>query len=291
MKNNRDRKHRVRQVLAHFTLACALMTLAGPAQAQFSGSGSGTSSDPYLIFTATQLNQMRNAKAAYYQLMADIDIADWIDENTPTEGWNPVGNASEVFSGTLDGNGYTISGLWINRSSTNYIGLFGYISGATIQDLTIEAGKIVGAEYVGTLAGYVASSTLTNLAIKADELINSGNYTGGIAGYASASSFSDVDLQIESISGASYIGGCVGYVEKGTIKFTSCLVEANIYGESYIGGIVGAEYRSTSSMNLSLTNCETIVNIQSDSGDCLGGLLGYMGVGKGVSSSSYIKNI
>ena len=61
--------------------------------AQFSGSGSGTENDPYLIFYADQLTQVRNflgKSGVYFKLMADIDLTDWIEENSPIR----VGNQS-----------------------------------------------------------------------------------------------------------------------------------------------------------------------------------------------------
>ena len=124
------------QTLAALFL-CSLMTYA-----QFSGSGSGTESDPYLILNPIQLNQMRyflDQKGVYFKLMADIDLTDFLEDENPTQGWQPVGNSrSAAFKGVLDGNGKTISGLWIARSNTDYVGLFGYCIQAKIKNLTIK---------------------------------------------------------------------------------------------------------------------------------------------------------
>ena len=112
---------------------CSLLTFA-----QFSGSGSGTEDDPYLILNSIQLNQLRNylnQSNVYFKLMADIDLTEFLEDENPTQGWQPVGNSSANFKGILDGNNHTISGLWIDRSTTDYVGLFGYTSGAKIKDL------------------------------------------------------------------------------------------------------------------------------------------------------------
>ena len=96
--------------------------------AQFSGSGSGTKDDPYLIFYAEQLNQMRNflgKDSVYFKLMSDIDLNDWIEENNPGQGWQPIGVRSSHFKGVFDGNQHSISGLQINRPSEDLIGFFG----------------------------------------------------------------------------------------------------------------------------------------------------------------------
>ena len=124
---------------------CSLLTFA-----QFSGSGAGTESDPYLILNPIQLNQLRNflnQEGVYFKLMADIDLTEFLEDENPDQGWQPVGTSSAPFKGILDGNGKTISGLWINRSNTSYVGLFGYCNGATIKNLTIKDAEINGRYY------------------------------------------------------------------------------------------------------------------------------------------------
>ena len=94
------------------TAALAMCSLMA-AFAQFSGSGSGTESDPYRIFNADQLSQMRNflnQSGVYFKLMNDLNISEWLSDNYPSQGWQPVGSSSESFKGVLDGNGKTISG-------------------------------------------------------------------------------------------------------------------------------------------------------------------------------------
>ena len=79
---------------------CSLITFA-----QFSGSGSGTEEDPYLILNPVQLNQLRNflgQSNVYFKLMADIDLTEFLEDENPTQGWQPVGNSSAKFQGILD---------------------------------------------------------------------------------------------------------------------------------------------------------------------------------------------
>ena len=103
------------------------------AHAQFSGQGTGLNNDPYQITNADQLFEIRNDLAANYKLMNDINIGEWLADYSPVQGWSPIGNESSPFTGTFDGNHKTIKGLFINRPSTSYVGLFGFISGATIK--------------------------------------------------------------------------------------------------------------------------------------------------------------
>lgn len=120
---------------------CSLLTFA-----QFSGSGSGTESDPYLILNPIQLNQLRNflnQSGVYFKLMADIDLTEFLEDENPSQGWQPVGNSSSAaFKGILDGNGKTVSGLWIKRPSANNVGFFGYTYGAKIKNLNVEGGLL-----------------------------------------------------------------------------------------------------------------------------------------------------
>lgn len=124
--------------------------------AQYSGSGNGTESDPYLIYNETQLYQMNNFlgeshAGVVFKLMKDLDLTDFISENFPSEGWMPVGVETTPFQGVFYGNNHTLSGLWINRTSISNVGFFGYVSGATIDNLTIASSSIAGLSYVGVL--------------------------------------------------------------------------------------------------------------------------------------------
>ncbi len=59
-------------------------------------------------------------------------------------GFNPIGNLSNKFNGTFDGLGFTISNLYINRPSQDYIGLFGYTNNATIKNIGLKDVNITG---------------------------------------------------------------------------------------------------------------------------------------------------
>lgn len=131
------------------TMAIVMVALLCPqwTRAQFSGSGSGTENDPYLIFNPIQLNEVRNYldnSNVWFKMMYDIDLEEWLADNNPTQGWQPIGNNSSKFKGHFLGMGHTITGFYINRQSTDYVGLFGYTDGAVISDLTIEGESVKG---------------------------------------------------------------------------------------------------------------------------------------------------
>lgn len=104
----------------------------------FTGSGDGTSFDPYIISTVEELNQVRNNLSACYKLNNDIDMT--------IENWNPIGSEQQPFTGKFNGNGHIIKNLKINKEydldnfdeNSIYLGLFGYISGAVVENLGVE---------------------------------------------------------------------------------------------------------------------------------------------------------
>lgn len=282
---------------------CSLLTFA-----QFSGSGSGTESDPYLIFNPIQLNQLRNylnQSGVYFKLMADIDLTELLEDENPSQGWQPVGNSSSAaFKGVFDGNGKTVSGLWIKRSGTDNIGLFGYTTGAMIKNLKVVAALIVGKDNVGCMSGYSENTTFNGCSVSGDiqgvsciggyvgsssgdqlvlsnnyanvSVIASGNYAGGFVGRNEAYyefSVSDCKLDGNIIKGADFVGGCCGAIEgrNGHInQITNSFINVDIVGSSYIGGICGYSINTVHSINL--INCGYVGYI--NGGGYVGGLVG-----------------
>ena len=270
-----------------FAAACCLVFPAGMF-AQFSGSGSGTKDDPYRIFNADQLNQVRNfleKEDVYFSLEADIDMTQWIAENNPSQGWLPIGNNNSGFRGKFNGNGHTISNLWINRPNTDYIGLFGYIStSADIQNLKLENADYVGKDYVGGFVGYCNNAnSITSCAFNGK--ISGNDYIGGICGY----NFNDnYDMTISDcftyshIKGRDYIGGICGYNKvynnnRLRSSVSDCISYNNIDGRDYIGGIYGCCYSygedGYSTSNITTSNCYSYNNINGNS--YIGGVSGY----------------
>ena len=127
--------------------------------------GDGSSGNPYQISTLDHLFWITENDDKWdkdYIQTANIDAfstSGW-DNNS---GFSPIGNNSTKFTGSYDGDGYIINGLTIDRSSNNYIGLFGYTNGATIQDLGVTNVNIKGKRWVGGLVGRVmGNSTISN---------------------------------------------------------------------------------------------------------------------------------
>ena len=277
------------------TLATVVLCSMLTAMAQFSGMGKGTEDDPYKIFNVMQLSQLSNfggQSGVVFRLMQDIDVSQWISDNNPRQGWTPVGVSATPFQGKLLGENHKITGLVISRSSESYVGFFGYLSGATITDLTIEGSDVTGSSYVGTFAGYATNSTITNCHVKLTGKVSSasGSYVGGFVGTASNCAINTFSTNATVTStGANYVGGFAGSVSgtlsdgsvngnvtsnkpytggfagTGSPNITNIQIESDVKGTSYVGGGIGKG-------DGSLTQCSVIGNVTGQ--DYLGGFIG-----------------
>ena len=150
------------------SLAARLMLLflcaAAYAQTSAVPSGSGTSADPYQIDSLPNLYWLLQTSSIwndglYFEQTSDIDASETSGWNSDS-GWSPIGNTSIKFTGSFNGKGHVITGLYINRPYTNYMGLFGYTNGANIDSLGLEDCDITGYRYVGGLVGYNKASSV-----------------------------------------------------------------------------------------------------------------------------------
>lgn len=194
--------------------------------------GIGTADAPYQIKTAQQLDNIRKGITCHFVLIADIDLKSYLYEYG--NGWVPISN----FIGTLDGKGHSISGLWMNLPSTNYIGLFAKVSDATISNIVIELGEngIRGNTYVGTLCGSASSSVFKQCSVKGN-IVGNGKYVGGLCGNGNNCSISQCFVNASISCSGSGVGGLVGYCSGGSIS--QCSVKSSLTGETSIGGIAG----------------------------------------------------
>jgi hypothetical protein len=197
--------------------------------------GNGTSSNPYLIETADQLNEVRNGLSLYYKLISDIDL-DVSPYNTGN-GWEPIGSVSSPFTGEIDFDGFKVSNLYISRGSTDYVGLFGAISGSgekvksgALINVSISGRNYVGA-LAGTLNGYVFDFFTTGT-------VNGNEYVGGFIGFCGSGNSIEKCSSASIVDGSKYVGGFVGRINYGYI--TNCFSSGDVSGnDNYIGGFVG----------------------------------------------------
>jgi len=252
--------------------AIVLSLLSVDAVFAFSGSGSGTSASPYMITTCTQLQEMNNAKSSYYKLANNIDCSATTTWNSGY-GFLPVGIGSSAFTGTFDGDGKTISGLYINRTSSSsgaanygqYVGLFGYTSGATVKNVGLVSVNISGYYLVAGIVGQTYGTSISNSYVTGS-VSGVNNYVGGLVGESCYSSSVTTSYSNANISGASYVGGLVGD-NYASSTISNSYARGTVTGTAGIGGLVGQSA-------FSITNSYATGNVTGTSSN-VGGLVGY----------------
>ncbi len=305
--------------------------------------GDGTEANPFEIETLEDLAALAaDAKLwnFYYKQTADIDASPtqyWDDSddngdgnpwNDPAdstsagnnEGFSSIGNDIANFTGNYNGTGKSILGLTINRS-TNYTGLFGYITNTSLKNIVLENVNIKGGSNTAALAGFAQCNSGYNTTI--DSCYSSGTVTnslgnaGGLIGQLKGSNASTKCLVSNSSSSCevtgtnTYYGGFVGRTTYSSI--TNCFSSGNVSGNSTLGGFVAySEYdffyqcsavadsiigqygtiggfagfvRSAASTTINVERCYSSVAKVKGGGNNVGGFVGRMYRSSGIRNS------
>lgn len=148
---------------------------------------------------AAVVNEGADLSSVTINLEGDIDLKDY--------NWTPIGSSyTSAFEGTFNGGGHKITGLTINNDALDNAGLFGYCNGATISNLTVNAGSISAGENVGVLAGTLISSTVTGCSVSATSISGTRNvsvlvgYRDKVSGITSCTVTSAVSVSLASRS-------------------------------------------------------------------------------------------
>ena len=190
---------------------------------------------------AKLVNNGNNFSGKTISLTADIllnDTSEWEDwENSaPNNTWTPIGSDWKIeFSGTFDGQGHTVSGIYIN-SENDCQGLFGYSSG-TIKNVGITESYIKGNSDVGGVCGENDEGTISNC-YNTGTVSGTWKYAsvGGVCGNNSGTISNCYNSG--TVNGNSYVGGVCGRNYSGTIS--DCYNSGNVSGSEYIGGVCGS---------------------------------------------------
>ncbi len=235
-------------------------------------SGNGTELSPYEISSLSDLQYLSEhsdlwASGTYFIQTANIDASatsTWNpDGSRGYYGFSPIGNGSAYFRGNYDGQGYTISNLYINRTGTYYCGLFGYANGGTLSNIILSAINFSCMRYAGALAGNASSIDITNCT-SSGSLTGNNRYTGGLIGYMSSGTVyncsSSCSVTITTSYGY-YSGGLLGYIYGSDISqsFSSGNVSS---ASTKNGGLIG--YANGTSNTLQ--NCYSKSNVTKTGG-------------------------
>ena len=214
--------------------------------------GKGTEAEPFVLKTADHLAWFRDCVNECNTLVC-AKIADEVKEidmstvchKADTEkqvaelSWTPIGNFDNMYQGTFDGNGKTISNLYINATSA-YAGFFGHLAGGNIKNITFDNAKVnsTGNYYTGILAGYAGSCIFENIKTLGNCSVEGKDITGGIAGIA-VGNISNCENHAE-VKGTESLGGILGMYYGSDNSITSCANYGAVTGTySQVGGMVG----------------------------------------------------
>lgn len=214
--------------------------------------------------------------SASAMLTADIDLKNYChaaEDGKELLSWIPIGNYDNRWKGNMNGQGHTISNLYI-KTAQNYVGLFGYTERATIQDLIFDYAKVENVnttntktDYTGILAGYAGGDSPSHIrGIKTTNncTVIGQEDTGGIVGGAR------INLENcenhSSVKGTKFVGGIAGSSSEKNIK--CCTNYGTVENDDkYIGGIIGYAY------DTSIEDCANYGKITS-TGRYAGGIAG-----------------
>ena len=294
--NNKKQRNRL------FTMLLLVMAILMPYEGAWAqtkpSSGNGEVDSPYIITTAEELkwfrdevNRGRNNICA--KISDDVEVIDMStvchaedkSQNLIEKSWEPIGkyDYGYQYRGTFDGNGKTITNLYINASQNN-VGLFGYTSEGTIKNLTFEYANVTNTGvFTGILVGYAAgnakTSNLQNIKISNTCQMKGGKETGGIAGDLSyANAYNCVNYA--TVQGNNRVGGLFGYCSVENSSITTCANYGNVTATSTdAGGLVGYFVSGT------IQDCANYGDVKGT--ERVAGMAGYVYEGKIQNVFSY----
>lgn len=231
--------------------------------------GEGTAENPYQIGSAAELYwfaglvngtlvDVEKDASANAKLMNDITVNTGVlDANKDlVRGkdfipWTPIGTSDVPYTGTFNGKGYTVSGLYFNNPTSYYVGLFGCIgANGKISNVGVLDSYFQFCALGGGVCGN-NNGELQNCSNSSTVINNGRDGTGGVCGYNNKGTVRDCK-NIGSVRGTAPLGGVCGVNNSGIIE--NCFNEGTVSGQDAVGGVCGANFGGTT------TNCYYLSN-------------------------------
>ena len=251
--------------------------------------GTGISTDPYMIYNLADLELVGTgsyALSAYYELANDIDASATSGSTYNSgQGFIPIGGGggptANRFNGDFNGNGYTVSGLYINTPSIGYVGLIGLISNpGKVHDLTVDC-NITAGSTIGAIAGYSLvtdnrTDVISNCTVHGT--ITGTDTVGAIIGGKDPGN-DIVNCNSDAIvTGTIHVGGIIGAVTDGRCNITNCNFTGSVISTAsspqYIGGLIGYINTWDTVNNSIVSGCNVTGTITANNGSYIGGIVG-----------------
>ena len=263
--------------------------------------GKGTEAEPFELKTADHLAWFRDfvnegnmkACAKIADDVKEIDMST-VCHKADTEkqvaelSWTPIGNfAGNKYQGTFDGNGKTISNLYIINAASSSVGFFGYAEKGSFKNITFDNAKVKSTvdHYTGILAGFGELCIIENIKTLANCSVEGKNGVGGIAGMASGDIGNCENHAM--VNGANGVGGIVGDYRGSGKSIISCANYGVVTGTgNSVGGIAGG-YGSGTIQNCAnygdITGADIVGNLIGDGSIC--NLNNVLGTGNVIATS------
>ena len=255
--------------------------------------GDGKTGNPYIITKAEELAWFRDQvnggnNFICAKISEDVEVIDMStvchaedkSQNLGELSWKPIGkyDYGYQYRGTFDGNGKTITNLYINASQNN-VGLFGCTYKGTIKNLTFEYANVTNTGvFTGFLVGYPDASNLRNIKISNTCQIKGGKETGGIAGDFWGNAYNCVNYA--TVQGKERVGGLLGYCTAKYSSITTCANYGNVTATGTdAGGLVGYFISGT------IQDCANYGDVKGT--EHVAGMAGYVNEGKIQNVFSY----
>ena len=229
----------MKRFITHLTkvlFALLILGWSSSANAQGYSGGSGTSTDPYQVSNLADLGYLSGHSSdwsLYFIQTADIDAGATFGWDGG-QGFSPIGadpsfTVNPWFDGSYDGQGHVIENLYINRPTTDNVGLFGYVPGI-IKNLGLVNASVTGQDYTGALGGEV---------YEADNCYTTGSVTGAgnVGGLIGNVLISNQSYSACNVTGTNYVGGFTGDNLGGNTY--NCYARGNVTGNTSVGGFSG----------------------------------------------------
>ena len=254
------------------TLEISFTTELEPVPAFSAGNGNLTS--PYIINTAQELDLVRHFPNNHYSLSRDINVQDVIAGDP--SGWLPIGTMARPFTGTFEGNGFTITGLMVQRTLRTNQGLFGVLAGnGAIRNLHLVNADVTGGSPIGALVGRVVEGQIESCS-STGTVSAVGDRAGGLVGSLEKGAITRSFSTSKVVGEGGMIGGLVGEVGLGTVASSYATGRVRAFSPE-AGGLIGALRENSLVKNCYATG-EVIVLREG------GGLIGHLA---GTANSSY----
>ena len=219
-----------------------------------------------LKWLAEQVNGGNSFSNKTVKLSTDLDLNN--------EEWTPIGNSTNKFQGTFDGQDHKIANLLITGNN-NYVGLFGFTTNGEIKNLVVENAEVSGRLGVGVVVGSPYTSKFNDITVQGHVEVNGKFYVGGVGGYNAYASWNNVTVNVDETSYVdansvedgvayrTYVGGVTGFNGEGSHSFTNITSNIDVKGSTIdVGGLFGIAHYGNKYENCSCSGDVEIYDAQ-----------------------------